>query len=120
VLVADDQPAMRALLARTLRGAGYEVGDGDALWRELGDERGEPDLVVSDIHLPGVSGLEVLARLRQSDWMMPVILISAFADLATLPDANRQGVSRVLTKPFEMHDLVRTAQALVDPTPTPD
>ncbi len=122
VLVAEDQPAMRALLARTLRGAGYEVtevGDGDALWREVGRED-EPDLVVSDIHMPGLSGLEVLARLRESDWMMPVILISAFADIATLLDANRLGVSRVLTKPFEMSDLVRTAKRLVDPAPTPD
>lgn len=124
VLVAEDQPAMRQLLVRTLRSAGYdvqEVADGDALWREVGrQDHREPDLVVSDIHMPGLSGLDVLSRLRESDWIMPVILITAFPDIATLVDANRLGVSRVLTKPFEMSDLVRTAKGLVDPTPDDD
>ncbi len=124
VLLAEDHPTMRALLAEALRDAGYdvvEVQDGDALWGQVSagleddDNPREPDLIVSDINMPRQSGLEVLARLRQGAAMTPVILITAFSDEATRSLASRFGAALVLDKPFTINTLVSAAVALVSP-----
>lgn len=124
ILLAEDQPVMRELVARTLRGAGYdvvEVQDGDALWRELADPRPDednpraPDLVISDIRMPGLDGLEVLARIRQRAPTTPVILMTAFGDPLTLLRAMDLGASWVFSKPFDLKQLVVAAIGLVEP-----
>jgi len=110
VLLAEDDPDMRALMAWTLRADGYEVqevADGDELLRVLGtveDGSERPDLVVSDVQMPGASGLEVLARLRASRTPLPVLLVTAFGDWETHARAERLG-AEVLDKPFELDDL---------------
>lgn len=110
VLLAEDDPEMRALMAWALRADGYEVhevGDGDALLQALGTvEAGEegPDLVVTDVQMPGASGLEVLERLRRSRARLPVLLVTAFGDWETHARAERLG-AEVLDKPIELDDL---------------
>lgn len=119
VLVADDDPDMRAMMSRTLRRAGYdviEVADGEQLLEVLGDgvlRHAPPDLVVSDIRMPGFSGIEVLAGLRRADWAMPVILITAFGDRQTHEDSRRLGAVTLLDKPFEMTTLLETVRAVL-------
>lgn len=123
VLVAEDQPEMRALLRRALQRRGYEVVDAadgpgliDAIVRGLLAARTQvPDLIVTDVRMPGFSGLEVLARLRREGWSTPVILITAFGDAQLHEDAARLGAARVLNKPFAMEDLVAAVEALVPP-----
>ncbi|HEY3448975.1 MAG TPA: response regulator [Myxococcales bacterium] len=110
VLLAEDDPEMRALMAWTLRADGYEVqevGDGDELLRALGTvELGEggPDVVVTDVQMPGVSGLEVLERVRRSRARLPVLLVTAFGDWETHARAEQLG-AEVLDKPIELDDL---------------
>lgn len=124
VLVAEDHAAMRSLLGSSLRGAGYdvvEVQDGSTLWHELHrgledeDNPRHPDLVISDIHMPGADGLEVLSRLRDEGWPLPVILITSFCDHATRAEAERLGAALVLSKPFEVEALLDAARGLVSP-----
>lgn len=124
ILLAEDQPVMRALLARTLRGAGYdvvEVQDGTALWGELThpledeDNPRPADLVISDIRMPGVGGLEVLARIRKRNPQAAVILMTAFGDPLTLRRAMDLGASWVFSKPFDLEQLVAAAASLVPP-----
>ncbi len=123
VLLAEDQPEMRALLRRALQRRGYEVVDAadgpgliDAIVRGLlAPETQVPDLIVTDVRMPGFSGLEVLARLRREGWSTPVILITAFGDAQLHEDAARLGAARVLNKPFAMEDLVAAVEALVPP-----
>ncbi len=124
VIVAEDQPAMRALIVKYLREAGYEVvevEDGTVLWEELRaqildeDNAREPDLIVSDVRMPGRSGLEVLSLIRQTDWATPVILITAFGDKELKEEAYRLGAAHVFSKPFDINELVATARQLVDP-----
>jgi len=124
VLLAEDQPDMRRLVGRLLREAGYDVVElqnGADLWTELvnwqsdEDNPRDPDLVVTDIRMPGSTGLEVLERLRASDWSTPVILMTAFGDLATFREAARLGATRVFSKPFDLTQLVDAARSLVDP-----
>jgi DNA-binding response OmpR family regulator len=119
VLVAEDDLDMRSGIACSLRHDGYEVveaQDGGELLEEIGDEllsahAVRPDLIVSDICMPGNSGLEVLAGLRKAEWQTPVILITALADDETRAKAARLGASAVFVKPFEIDDL-RTAVML--------
>jgi DNA-binding response OmpR family regulator len=124
VLVAEDQPSMRSLLGQALREAGYdvvEVQDGTTLWTELQatsldeDNPREADLIVSDIRMPGGDGLQALARLRAAGWTTPVILITAFPDVATELEARRLGATRLLAKPFDVRALVIEVVSLVKP-----
>lgn len=127
VIVADDHSEMRALVALSLRDAGYdvvEVSDGAVLWRQLldapldDDNPCEAELVVSDIRMPGATGIDVLNRLRQAKLTTPVILMTAFGDQATHDEARRLGAARIFDKPFEMRELVSAALCIVAPRPT--
>jgi CheY-like chemotaxis protein len=111
VLLAEDDPDLRELMAGALRGDGYtviELGNGLELLEELQRLRASdlaPDLVVSDIRMPGLGGLQTLSRLREWSCMAPVILVTAFAFEETLTNARALGAAIVLNKPFCMSDL---------------
>lgn len=123
VLLAEDQPEMRSLLRSALARDGYEVieaEDGPAVIRAiisgLVEERARaPDLIITDVRMPGFTGLEVLARLRREKWLTPVILITAFGDEALHAEAARLGATRVLDKPFELEDLRAAVRELLKP-----
>jgi CheY-like chemotaxis protein len=114
ILLAEDDDAMRNVLAAQLRGNGYtvkEIPDGEALIRYLErafrnqDAQALPDLIISDIHMPNADGLEVMEWLRERDWTIPVIVITAFGDEDVHAEAERLGVVAVLDKPFEFNQL---------------
>ncbi|MFO0593748.1 MAG: response regulator [Myxococcaceae bacterium] len=122
VVVAEDHPVMRALISSTLRKAGFEVdefADGQMLWHQLDplgaqDNRLKPDLIVTDVRMPRCSGLELLERLRHSDWVqLPVIVMTAFGDHELHSEARRLGAASVFNKPFDVRALVREVQRLV-------
>lgn len=111
VLLVEDDPEMRELMALTLRADGYEVreaADGAEALRVLGTSAAEGperiDLVVSDVRMPGCSGLEMLQRLRGAPSEIPVVLVTAFGDRETHARARRLGAA-LLDKPFDMDDL---------------
>jgi len=112
VLVADDDDDMRDLIAATLRSDGYEVleaTDGvdllDRLERALDDPHERPDVVVTDIMMPRLSGLGVLDALRRAQLHVPVILMTVLADQSVHIVARRLGAVGVLRKPFDADDL---------------
>ncbi|HYX92402.1 MAG TPA: response regulator [Myxococcaceae bacterium] len=122
VFVAEDQPEMRALIARVLRQDGYEVieaGDGtaliDSLVRSMVDDARMPDLIITDIRMPGASGLDVAARLRRSDWTTPIIFITAFGDDQAHAEARRLGAVGCLDKPFDLDELRAMVRSLHEP-----
>jgi DNA-binding response OmpR family regulator len=115
VLVADDDDDMRALVAETLRSDGHlviEAKDGadllDRLERAFADPRSVPDVVVTDIMMPRLSGLGVLDALRRARLHFPVILMTVLNDPSVHVVARRLGALGVMHKPFDMDDL-RTA-----------
>jgi two-component system response regulator (stage 0 sporulation protein F) len=115
ILVADDDDDMRALMVNTLRSDGYavvEARDGaellEILSDALEDTRARPDILVTDIKMPRLSGLGVLQALRRAHVRMPVILVTAFSDESMHVVAKRLGAVGVLQKPFDVDDL-RTA-----------
>lgn len=124
VIVADDNPEMRSLIAGNLRDVGYdvvEVSDGEVLWTQLlesvfdDDNPRQADLVVSDIRMPGATGLEILAKLRKFNWVTPVILMTGFGDQNTHAEAHRLGAAWVFNKPFDIDALVEAARNIVAP-----
>jgi CheY-like chemotaxis protein len=115
VLVADDDEDMRSLVAETLRAEGYnviEASDGaelvDYLRRTLDEPIDRPDVVVSDVLMPNLSGLAVLDALRRAEWNVPVVLMTVLADDSVRTIARRLGAVGVLRKPFDS-DALRSA-----------
>lgn len=115
VLVADDDEDTRSLVAETLRADGHrvtEANDGAELVEILRDALDgltvRPDVIVSDVRMPKLSGLGVLAELLRAQWNVPVVLITVLADESVRTVARRLGAVGVLKKPLDLDNL-RTA-----------
>jgi len=113
IVLAEDDPALRALIASALELDGHhviQVPTGSALItvvREIliyGREGGALDLLISDVRMPELSGLDALKLLRDADLKIPIILITAFSDLWTRTEAAQYGAS-LLDKPLELRVL---------------
>jgi two-component system, cell cycle response regulator len=118
VFVADDNPAILNGLDRALRATGYEVrtaGTGAAVLRLLEAAERSPDLLLLDVMMPEMSGLEVLHALRSDErWAdVPVVLITATNDGALPVSALRDGAVDFLTKPFRLDELLARVDAHV-------
>ncbi|KAF1712454.1 nitrogen regulation protein NR(I) [Pseudoxanthomonas kalamensis DSM 18571] len=111
IWVVDDDRSVRFVLATALRDAGYDV-DGfdsaDAALMAL-EARDAPDLLFTDVRMPGDSGLVLLDKLKQSHPRLPVIVMSAFTDVASTAGAFRGGAHEFLSKPFDLDDAVALA-----------
>jgi DNA-binding response OmpR family regulator len=126
ILLAEDDAAMRALLARTLRRAGFDVVEArsghetlDRLSQGLDVELPIGfDLIISDVHMPGYDGLNILASIRQAPIRVPVILITAFGTAAAHATAGRLGAFAILDKPFDLDDLMALVKAAISRTET--
>lgn len=115
ILLAEDDDEMRQMLALSMRRAGYVVHE-NAGGIELldllaaivtGETLPDFDLVVSDIRMPVVTGLEMLEGMRsRKTFGKPIILITAFGDEQTKREASRFGAAAVLDKPFEISQLL--------------
>ena len=121
VVLAEDDDDLRALIAEGLESRGFDVeamSDGTELSEYLAqvarDERCPPDVLISDLHMPGCTGLEVLQKLRRDDWCTRFVLISAFMDLAVAEEALRSGADRVIQKPLDLDSLCDLTEALAD------
>jgi CheY-like chemotaxis protein len=114
ILLAEDDLEMRRMLSWYLRKKGCDVTaskNGDDLMRHLGflgplEYFHGFDLIISDIRMPGVTGLQVLEAAKEFDDFPPMILITAFPDKQTLDLSRRLGAAALLTKPFDMDDLL--------------
>jgi len=106
LLVVEDRESLRRMLETALRGEGYEVvaaGDAEAALPLLARERF--DLVLTDLKLPGASGLDVVAACRRADATVPVVVMTAFGTVATAVQAMKLGAADFLEKPVELDDL---------------
>jgi DNA-binding NtrC family response regulator len=106
ILVVDDEATIRISLVEALTAAGYEVDDAEtgeeALARCHADDF---DLLVTDLKLPGISGLEILQALRNQNRSLPVILMTAYGDVDTAVSAMRLGAYDYITKPFKLAEI---------------
>jgi DNA-binding response OmpR family regulator len=108
VLVVDDEFLIRWSINQTLTQSGHtvvEAPDGASAVRTLTDAAAPIDLVLLDYRLPDSNGLTLLATIRRLAPNSPVIMMTAFGTPEVIKGALDLGVSQVLSKPFEMHDL---------------
>jgi two-component system, NtrC family, response regulator AtoC len=114
ILVVDDEPAMRLLLASVLKDAGYEVtaaATGEEALQLIAQRHFR--LVVTDLKMPGISGMDILVRIKREDPDTPVILLTAFGSVDGAVEAMRQGAAHYLLKPLANPDELRVAVARV-------
>jgi len=121
ILVVDDELSMREFLAILLEKEGYRVlgaADGQEALEIV--DRESVDLVVSDIRMPGMNGLDLLASLKKKDSSLPVIMITAFASPEDAVAAMKNGAFDYITKPFnvdEIKNVIAAATSQADSQP---
>jgi DNA-binding response OmpR family regulator len=120
VLVVDDDPTVSDVVRRYLEHAGYRVtlaADGEA---GLGEHaRVRPDLVILDLMLPGVDGLEVCRRIRQQSPGVPIIMLSAMGEEVDRITGLQLGADDYVTKPFSPRELVLRAKSVLRRSQSP-
>jgi two-component system response regulator MprA len=115
IMVVDDEAAVRDALRRALRLEGYDVelaADGTEALRRL--EGGpQPDALLLDVLMPGVDGLEVCRRLRRSGSRLPVLMLTARAEVSDRVSGLDAGADDYLAKPFVLQELLARVRALL-------
>ncbi|WP_454832785.1 nitrogen regulation protein NR(I) [Pseudoxanthomonas wuyuanensis] len=111
IWVVDDDRSVRFVLATALRDAGYAVDGFDSAAAALQAlaSREVPDLLFTDVRMPGDDGLVLLDKLKASHPQLPVIVMSAYTDVASTAGAFRGGAHEFLSKPFDLDDAVALA-----------
>lgn len=113
IILAEDDDNLRPFLARSLENAGHEVlafSDGEEALPAL--HAGGIDILISDLVMPGMNGIELARHAREHTPDLPVIFITGFSAVAMEALNSVDGVSKVLSKPFHLNslvDAVRTA-----------
>jgi DNA-binding NtrC family response regulator len=115
ILLVDDQPELRRLFRRSLVRAGHEVVEatnGRVAIRLVPD--GEFDVVISDVRMPDMSGVELLEAIRAQDPDLPVLLVSGSPDLETAKKAAAYGAAEYLLKPVALEKLRICAERAIE------
>ncbi|HEY6835173.1 MAG TPA: response regulator transcription factor [Gaiellaceae bacterium] len=115
ILVVDDERAVRESLRRALELEGYDVGlasDGTEALEKL-EAEAQPDAVILDVLMPGTDGLEVSRSLRRSGNKVPVLMLTARAEVGDRVAGLDAGADDYLTKPFALEELLARLRALL-------
>lgn len=115
LLLVDDEEDLRWLLGGCLRDRGYEVLEAQSAEAALERfKEAEIDVVISDVRMGAMSGVDLLVRLRELDPKLPIILMSAIDDVATAVGAMKLGAYDYLAKPFDNTELLRVVERAVE------
>jgi DNA-binding NtrC family response regulator len=115
ILVVDDDDNLRWVTQTQLEDAGYEVAtvaDGAAALEEI--ERKRPAAVITDLKMPGMTGIELLRHIRASETDLPVIVITAFGTIQSAVEAVKSGASNYLTKPIDYEELCLVIERVLE------
>ena len=120
ILVVEDEAKMLRLLELQLQGAGYKVSLADSAERGLeilqrnSDHPGKFSLVITDLRLPGMDGLEFLKKVQSSFPLLPIIVMTAFGTVETAVEAMKAGASDYVLKPFSLEDMMITIDKVLE------
>jgi len=115
LLVVDDDANLRWVMQTQLEDAGYTVetaADGEEALRAV--DQVAPALVITDLRMPGLSGMDLLRRVRESAPDVPVILVTAFGSIQSAVEAVKAGAYDYLTKPIDFEELVLVVQRALE------
>jgi len=119
ILIADDEVALLKTIAFTLKRKGYATSsfkDGKSAYEEImkSFENNELyDLIITDIQMPGISGLELIRKIRGSGIETPILAISGFGNKKMVVDLMRSGCQDYLDKPFSLNELLERISKLI-------
>jgi DNA-binding NtrC family response regulator len=111
ILIVDDDPGQRSLLDSFLHSQGFEtvtVASGEKALETL--RAGDFSMMISDVRMPGLSGLETMRLARQEHAVLPILLVTAYADIREAVGAMRDGALNYLAKPIDLDELLITVQ----------
>ncbi len=115
VLVVDDKEMMRDSVGATLQRAGFSIATADGAQAALDQiAQRRPDCVVTDMKMPGMTGCELLEKIRQIDDDLPVVMMTAFGTIETAVKAMKLGAFDYLTKPFEGDELIISVKRAIE------
>ena len=107
IWIADDDEAIRIVLEEGLKSTGLEIStyaDGESLIKALEDDK--PDLIISDIKMPGMHGYDLLKHIKNNYEKLPVIIMTAFTDMQAAIDAYGGGAFEYIPKPFDLEEAI--------------
>jgi DNA-binding NtrC family response regulator len=117
VLIVDDEPNVRLVLQLTLVSVGYrviEAEDGQSALEHLADSSSGCDLILLDLQMPRMDGMELLSRLRSSGNVVPVVILTAHGSIPEAVAAMKLGAIDFLTKPITPDALRRVVAEVID------
>jgi DNA-binding NtrC family response regulator len=107
ILVVDDEANARTALAELLRDQNFDVETAADAFKALGKvEAFSPHIVVTDLHMPGMSGIELLHKLKEQEDVPAIVVMTAFGEVSTAVDAMRAGAADYLLKPINFDELL--------------
>ena len=115
ILIVDDQAGIRMLLEEVFLREGYETltaangREALAIFEEM-----SPELVLLDMKIPGMDGIEILKRMKQQCEGVQVVMMTAYGELNLIEEAKTWGAVRHFTKPFDVFELRETVKKLLD------
>lgn len=114
LLIVDDQQGVRRLLYEAFSDEGYHVrmaeGGQEAL-KIVSQEM--PDIILLDIKMPVMNGLETLRELRKMDPDVPVLMMTAYGEMEVVEAAKKMGVKHYIIKPFDLHEVRLLVKAIL-------
>ena len=114
ILVVDDQTGVRRLLFEVFNEEGYEVEmavNGQEALDKI--KTVMPDLILLDMKMPGMNGLETLHEIKKTNDSIPVIMMTAYGELEIVAEATKLGIKEYVTKPFDINELRETVIKLI-------
>ena len=118
IWIADDDEAIRIVLEETLNEAGFETKvfeTGDGLVKQLESE--SPDLIITDIQMPGMLGYDVLKHINNNFEDLPVIVMTAFADMQAAVESFGGGAFEYIPKPFDLEEALQIVERALEDKP---
>jgi two-component system cell cycle response regulator CpdR len=114
ILLAEDDESLRRFLAAALAKAGHEVSDfGDGMEAFVCLQTRSFDLLVTDIVMPGMDGIELAKRAAEIDLGLKIMFITGFAAVALHPSSNAPRQAKVLSKPFHLREIVQEIDRMI-------
>ena len=119
VWLADDDEAIRIVLEESLKNSGYATttfSNASDLIEELNSDT--PDLVITDVHMPGMHGYDLLKHINNNYSELPVIIMTAFADMQAAVDSYGSGAFEYIPKPFDLDETIKIVQRALEKKPS--
>ena len=119
VWLADDDEAIRIVLEESLKNSGYATttfSNASDLIEELNSDT--PDLIITDVHMPGMHGYDLLKHINNNFSELPVIIMTAFADMQAAVDSYGSGAFEYIPKPFDLDETIKIVQRALEKKPS--